>query len=136
MYLRFVSASAHDPFSIVTNTYAGTGFFELKVLQQLDTIRIFGIVLQAAFSSSSQPFWKRPRRVRTRNRIDWDIVRIRELHFWMSIILLSRTKALRRNSKRNLRFTCISGATPSDKPPTVLIVPERLRCARRRIRVR
>ena len=45
MDLRFVCARTHDPFTIFARPDTGAGFFEFKVLEQLDSICVFGIIL-------------------------------------------------------------------------------------------
>ncbi len=45
MDLRFVGAGAHDPFAIFADAYTLTGFFKLEVLEQLDPVGIFGVLL-------------------------------------------------------------------------------------------
>lgn len=48
---------AHDPFTILTNPDAVTCLLKLEILEQFDSVRIFGIVLETALSPSRKPFW-------------------------------------------------------------------------------
>ena len=48
VYLWLVCACAHDPVAIFTDSNAVARFFELKILQQLDPVLVFRVVLQAA----------------------------------------------------------------------------------------
>ncbi len=55
--LRGRRTCAHHPLTVITDSDTLTSLFEFEVLQKLDAIGIFGIVLQAAFSLLSKPFW-------------------------------------------------------------------------------
>lgn len=44
--LRLVGARGHDPVAILADTDTLAGFFKVKVLEELDAIRKFGVVLQ------------------------------------------------------------------------------------------
>lgn len=59
MNLRLVCACAHDPVAIFTDPDAVTSLFELEILQKLDTILVFGIVLQTSLSASRKPVGQR-----------------------------------------------------------------------------
>jgi hypothetical protein len=45
MNLRLVCPRAHHPFSVIAHSYAVASFFKLEVLQELDSIGVFGIIL-------------------------------------------------------------------------------------------
>ena len=80
MDLWFVCAGAHHPFAIFADPDAGAGFFEFEVLEQLDSVCILGVVLQAALPFPRKPVGQRPGRRRTRNGVDGHVVRVCELH--------------------------------------------------------
>jgi hypothetical protein len=108
-----VCACGHDPVAILGDSHTLAGFLEVKVLQQLNAIREFGVVLQAPkkvlarvllrhadssgapLSSSYQPFGKRSRLTAT------DGVhghrRVGDLHPGLG------RKALRENSQNSRR---------------------------------
>ena len=61
VYLRLVGARAHDPVAILAHTNTLAGFLKLEILQQVDAVGEFGIVLQTALSFPNQPLWQRAR---------------------------------------------------------------------------
>jgi hypothetical protein len=44
MNLRFVCPSAHNPFSIFTDSYARAGFLELEILEKFHSICVLWVV--------------------------------------------------------------------------------------------
>ena len=80
MDLWFVSAGAHDPFAIFADPDAGAGFFEFEVLEQLDSVCILRIVLQAALPFARKPVRQRPGCRRTLDSVDGHVIGICELH--------------------------------------------------------
>lgn len=78
--LRFVCSSTHHPLPIITDSYTRAGFFEFEILEKLDAIGVLGIIFQAALSFAGDPVRKGPGCGGARYRIDWHLVRIRELH--------------------------------------------------------
>ena len=67
MNLRLICSCAHSPFSIIAHSYTIAGFFELEVLEELDSIGVFGVIIQAcrfrlrASQSGRGVPWMRPR---------------------------------------------------------------------------
>ena len=57
--LGLVCAGAHDPIAIVADAHALAGLLKLKVLQQVDAVGEFGVVLQTALALADQPLWER-----------------------------------------------------------------------------
>jgi hypothetical protein len=55
--LRLVGTSAHHPIAIGRDANAGRGFLELEVLEQLDAVGIFGILLQTPLALTRKPLW-------------------------------------------------------------------------------
>ena len=45
VYLRLVCAGAHDPIAILAHTHTLAGFLKLEILQQVDAVGEFGVVL-------------------------------------------------------------------------------------------
>jgi hypothetical protein len=74
MYLRLVRASAHNPISILAHTDTLAGFLELEILQQVDAVCEFGVILQTPLSFPDQPLWKRTR-LAAADGIYWDVPR-------------------------------------------------------------
>ena len=48
--------SAHYPLSVIADSDALTGFFELEVLQKLDATCIFRIIFETSFAFARKPF--------------------------------------------------------------------------------
>lgn len=61
----------HNPFAIFADLHTLTGLLELKVLQQLNAVRILWVVLQTALAASCQPFGQRSGCVGARDGINW-----------------------------------------------------------------
>ena len=78
--LRFVCASAHDPFSIFTDSYARASFLELEVLEKLHSICVLRIVFQAALPFARKPVGKWSRSGCARYRVDGHIIWVGKLH--------------------------------------------------------
>lgn len=55
---------AHNPLAVFADTNAVTGFLELEVLQQFNTISVLWIILQAALPAACKPFREWPSTVR------------------------------------------------------------------------
>jgi hypothetical protein len=70
----------HNPFTIFTGSDTLASFLKLEILQQLHSVRILGIVFQAALSASSEPFWEGPSGVRARDGVYRHLRLVRELH--------------------------------------------------------
>ena len=49
----------HDPLAIFADSDTLASLFEFEILEELNAIRKFGVVFQAAFPLSCQPFWER-----------------------------------------------------------------------------
>jgi hypothetical protein len=78
--LRLVCTSAHDPIAILADPDTVACLLELKVLQELDTILVLGIVLQASLSAPGKPVWKGASCRRPRDCVDGNGSRIGKLH--------------------------------------------------------
>lgn len=61
VYLRLVCARAHDPVAILAHTNTLAGFLKLEILQQVDAVGEFGVVLQTALSFPNKPLGQRAR---------------------------------------------------------------------------
>ena len=80
MNLGLVCARTHDPFAIFADPDASTCFFEFEILEKLDSICVLGVVFQAALPFSRKPVRQRTGGRGTRDRVDWHLVGVRELH--------------------------------------------------------
>lgn len=81
--LYLSTTSTHHPFAILAHSHAGRCLFKLEVLQQLDSIRVLGVLFQTALSFPGQPFREGSRSLSSGNGIDGDCAPIAELHLVM-----------------------------------------------------
>lgn len=80
MYLRFVGAGAHCPFSIFAHPNAVASFFEFEILEEFNAVLILRIIFQTSLPSASKPVWERSGSRCTRDCVDRDGPGIGELH--------------------------------------------------------
>jgi hypothetical protein len=59
MDLRLVGASAHDPVAIGRNADARRRLFKLEVLEKLDAVGVFSVLLQTPLAFAGKPFRQR-----------------------------------------------------------------------------
>ena len=58
VHLRLVRPRADDPVAVLADPYALARLLELEVLQQLDAVGVFWVLLEAALALARDPFGK------------------------------------------------------------------------------
>lgn len=53
---KLEATGTNNPVAIIADAYTGAGFFEFEILQKLDSICVIGILLEAPFPPSGEPF--------------------------------------------------------------------------------
>lgn len=127
---------AHNPLAILTDANTVTRFLKLKVLQQLNAVRILWIILQAALAAACKPFGEWPGTVGARDGINRDLRGVGQLHddVQQSSLLLSRAERQpSARTKSKIKKKCdsdsdhvttrlvIGPSVPGERPPELRI---------------
>jgi len=75
-----VYTSAHDPLSVIADFDTLAGFLEFEILQKLNPVRIFAIILETSLSLSGQPFGERSGCRRARDSVYWHCCVVADSH--------------------------------------------------------
>ena len=77
---RIQLTCTHNPLAIFTDANTLTGLLKLEILQQLNPVRILGVVFETALATSRKPLGKRSCGVRPGYRVNGNLRLIRQLH--------------------------------------------------------